>query len=113
MRNERTLKMMEEFMSLHEKGLSIHEIAENYDLVDSTVYKLLGEIAQANGVSRSELLKVVHVGYTRVGTYTPLREIDTKAFFARSDKIASEISEMRAMIRDTVQNMERFEECMA
>ncbi|MGN1311186.1 MAG: helix-turn-helix domain-containing protein [Clostridia bacterium] len=58
-RNERTIQMMENFMGLHEQGLSIPEIAKRYSLSNDTVYRNLKEIADKNGVPREELLQVV------------------------------------------------------
>ena len=51
--------MKENFMELHQQGFTIPEIAEKYNLGKATVYRSLQEIADANGVSRESLLKVV------------------------------------------------------
>ena len=40
--NERTLRMKQEYISLHEQGLTPGEIAEKFDLDVSTVYRSLG-----------------------------------------------------------------------
>ncbi len=53
---ERILKMKEGFIPCKEKGMSIADISEEFDLSLSTVYKNLDEIAIENGVSRDELL---------------------------------------------------------
>jgi len=60
-RSERTKVMMENFMTDHRNGLNIPEIAEKYGLSRKTVYRQLGEIAELAGVTRDELLQVVHV----------------------------------------------------
>lgn len=57
--NERTIQMMEQFMELHNQGLSIPEIAKKFDLSDPTVYRHLQEIADKNKTTREELLQVV------------------------------------------------------
>lgn len=57
--SERALQMMENFMTLHQEGYSIYEIAAMFNLSDFTVKYHLQEIADANGVSRESLLKVV------------------------------------------------------
>lgn len=65
-RNERTKKMMRNFIKDHEAGMSIKDIAAKYHLDVSTVYKKLDEIAAKAGVSRDSLLKVVQAPH-----YTP------------------------------------------
>lgn len=57
--SERTKLMKENFMSLHNRGLTISEIAQKYNLSDQTVYNSLQAIADANGVSRESLLQVI------------------------------------------------------
>lgn len=59
--SERTYIMKENFMMLHQQGLSISEIADRYNLSKITVYRHLQEIADKNGVTRESLLKVVKV----------------------------------------------------
>ena len=55
--SERMRQLKENFMSLHQQGCSIREIADKYDLSFSTVYKNLQDIADANNVTRRELLQ--------------------------------------------------------
>ena len=57
--SERVVQMKKEFMGLHEKGLSIYEIAEKFNLIPKTVYNHLQEIANENGVDRSDLLRII------------------------------------------------------
>lgn len=57
--SERMRLMKENFMELHNQGLTVPQIAEKYNLGESTVYHKLQEIADANNVSRESLLKVV------------------------------------------------------
>lgn len=58
--SERVKKMRKEFMSLHKQGYTIPEIAEKEGLSPYTVYRYLGDIAAANGVTREDLLKTPH-----------------------------------------------------
>ena len=60
-RSERTKVMMDNFMDDHNDGMTIAEIADKYGLSSITVYRQLGEIAEKEGVSRDDLLQVVHV----------------------------------------------------
>lgn len=61
--SERTFKLREGFMSLHNQGLGVSEIAENFDLHPVTVYRLLDEIAEAAGVTRESLLQRPHTAH--------------------------------------------------
>lgn len=72
--SERTLKMKEEFIELHNQGLDIKAIAERFDLNPTTVYHSLDGIAAKAGVSRESLLQRPHgphLGYLR-GDYQAL-----------------------------------------
>lgn len=55
-RDVRTLKMMDNFITDHNAGLTIHEIADKYQLSDWSVYNRLDEIAKNAGVTRESLL---------------------------------------------------------
>lgn len=57
--SERAKLMKQNFMELHNRGLTILEIAEKYNLSDQTVYNALQTIADANGVTRESLLQIV------------------------------------------------------
>lgn len=57
--SERMRLMKENFMELHQQGFSVSEIAERYNLSNKAAYNALQAIAEANGVSRESLLKVV------------------------------------------------------
>ena len=66
--SERTLKMKEDFIELHNQGLDIKEIAERFNLNLTTIYHSLNEIAAKAGVSRESLLQRPHgphLGYRR------------------------------------------------
>ena len=58
-KNERTHKMMKQFMKLHLQGLSIAEIAAKFKLSKNTIYDNLEEIARKEGVTRESLLQKV------------------------------------------------------
>lgn len=57
--SERMRLMKENFMELHQQGFTIPEIAAKYNLGKASVYHSLQNIANANGVSRESLLKIV------------------------------------------------------
>lgn len=56
----RVEKMMENFLSLHNEGKEISEIAEMFQLSSSTIYLKLQEIADKEGTTREELLSRPH-----------------------------------------------------
>lgn len=66
--SERTLRMKQEFIELHNQGLDVKAIAKRFDLNPTTVYHSLDEIAAQAGVSRESLLQRPHgphLGYMR------------------------------------------------
>lgn len=65
--SSRTLKMMEDFMVLHNAGHSIPEIAKMTRVDFATIYRHLDEIAEKNGVTRESLLEVPHPNYSKRG----------------------------------------------
>ena len=112
--NERSLKMMENFMSHHEAGLTIKEIAELYDLNVGTVYAHLGEIADREGVTRASLLKVVHAPHIFVmSPDRSVEKIDTEKFDKRVATVRAEIGEIQQHIRQTIERMEKYQKEVA
>ena len=59
--SERAKLMKQNFMELHNRGLTIPEIAERYDLSKITVYRNLQTVADENGVSRESLLQIIRM----------------------------------------------------
>lgn len=57
--SERVRAMKREFMTLHNEGYGIYEIAEHFGLHFTTVYHHLEGVALENGVSRESLLSKV------------------------------------------------------
>lgn len=57
--SERVQQLKQGFMELHEKGYTIPEIAEKFNVNPSTVYAHLEEIAKEHGFYRTDLLQVV------------------------------------------------------
>lgn len=69
--NERTLKMIEEYVKWFEGGETPAQIAKRFGLSDSTVYRHLSEIAEAAGRSRESLLVQPHKSPTEYDNYVP------------------------------------------
>ena len=94
--DERTLKMMENYIPLHNQGKSVEEIAELFDLDKSSVYRVLDRIAEQNGVSRESLLKRPHVEHTgyekREGE--AVEPIDSTDFMKLSEELFDAMEEL-------------------
>ena len=54
---QRVKKLLKEFMTYHNAGYPIAEIAKIFDVSEQTVYNYLEEIAIANGCTRKDLLQ--------------------------------------------------------
>lgn len=59
--SERMRVLKQNFMLLHQEGLSIPEIAGKFNVSFSNVYRVLQEIADSNGVTRESLLQIVRI----------------------------------------------------
>ena len=94
--SERVHVMKEEFMTLHNQGYTIPEIAQKYGLSGVTVYRHLGEIASANGVMRDDLLKVVK---------TPTSEAAWRRKHEETKIKFEELEEAIKKTKDTTQNI--------
>lgn len=85
-RSERVNIMMKNFMDFHEKGFSIYEIAEQFQVSVRTVYNNLQEIADKNGVTRNELLQQVKSPYTRTKVRRIADKTDLEGLMSEFDK---------------------------
>ena len=109
--DERTLKMMESYMDLHAKGARVIEIAKKFHLSPKTIYSVLDEIAEQNGVTRDSLLYCPKEGgWTVSKTSTPLAAVDLTGFHESFDATMREITRMKAemdtMIAEQMKMME-------
>ena len=99
--NERTLQMKAHFMELHRKGLTIPQIAKEYNLSTPTVYACLQEIADQAGVSRESLLERPHNKHaTFIRKDTKLKPVDVESFNHHYETAMAEIAAMRKVIAE-------------
>lgn len=105
-RNERTLKMMENFISLRNKGHSIKEIAEKFNLSVATVYKSLDEISAKSGVSREELLERVFVADHTGRNFTPVKPIDRAKFNESFDLLMEGVDSFSDEITKAIESID-------
>ena len=106
MQNERTLKMKQEFMLLHNKGLSVKEIAEKFNLNVTTVYASLETIAQKEGCTRESLLKRVHAPHlTYDRQFDPVPEVDVKQYTEKFDVLKKSAEELSTLMSKDISEL--------
>lgn len=112
-KNERTLQMMKNYVSLHDGGMSPRDIAKKFDLSYWTVYNALQEIADNAGVTRESLLKrphSEHQPFERISE--PVKPINIKAFSERFQNALGFMSEFKEMVDMAIEDAENFEESL-
>lgn len=86
-------------MELHEKGLSIKEIAETYGLAVRTIYVELQYIADEHGVSREYLLQRPHSEHiVQSRNFEPVKPIDLVAFREKAKAAISSMGETKELV---------------
>ena len=110
--NERTLKMMESFIRLHEEGLSVAEIAKQFNLSETTVYSKLGEIAKKAGVSRESLLEKPFEADHSGRNFTPVQPVDTELFETHFKTAMTEIGELKKAVNQAIEDNEIISEIL-
>lgn len=105
-KHERTLQMMESFISLHNEGHDINEIAKMFNLAFSTVYKHLGEIAEKNGVTRESLLEKVIVADHSGRNLTPVKPVDRAKFNESFATLMTGMDSLQSEIAKTIEDIE-------
>ena len=107
-KHERTIKMMENFVYLHNKGHSVCEIAKMYDLSESTVYRHLGEIALSVDMTRRELLKRHFTADHSGRNFTPVKPVDRSKLNGDFAALMTEIESLQAGISKTIEDLEIY-----
>lgn len=101
-RSQSTIKMKGEFMFCHKKGMSIAEIAKEYDVSVYTIYDMLQEIADENGVTRESLLQIVHKSHVN----TASRDLNKKVNKVEAVKIVDGFSNLLDEINTFIEKIE-------
>ncbi len=110
--SERTLKMKQNFIELHKQGSSIEEIAAKFDLTPGTVYRCLGEIATAAGVSRESLLQrphSPHQGYSRRDDYQVFAKANLTDYQNHIQEILIKFDQTLTSIEYYIETQENFQ----
>ena len=100
--SERVRRMTLEFMTWHNKGYSIKEIAEIYGLSEVTVYNYLEDIAKANKCTREELLIKVRKKPTLISQR--IQEREARTGFA---EVTEKLHEAENLIKETIECIDR------
>lgn len=107
MQDERTLRMKQDFMSLHNQGLSIKEIAARFGLSVVTVYANLESIAKKEGCTRENLLMVVHAPHlTHDRQFEPVPEVDVDEYSQKFSELKNSTRELSKLIGKQILEME-------
>ena len=101
--SERVKVMKENFIDLHNEGLSISEIAARFKLSGSTVYRYLDEIAKENGTSREDLLQKSL--YHTQAEILRREEKEAKASFEKVQKELAVLQNSLQIVRSLVDNV--------
>ncbi len=100
--SERVRIMKENFVSLHDKGYSIPEIAVEFNLSGPTIYRYLGEIAEKNGMRREDLLqRIYHTQAQRLRK----EEREAKASF---EKVQKELGNARKSLQEVITEINKI-----
>ena len=110
--NERTLKMMESYVKLHNEGHSVKEIAKMFNLSPFTIYDHLGEIAENNGVTRESLLERVFIADHSGQNFTPVKPIDSTAFRNHLNLALKEVDDLKATISQAIEEYQITDELL-
>ena len=110
--NERTLKMMENYTSLHAEGRSVKDIAKKYGLSESTIYGRLDEIAARAGVTRKSLLDMPFEADHSGRNFTPVKPVDPTKFHAHFDAAIKEVAAIEKGISGSIKELEAMDELL-
>jgi predicted DNA-binding protein YlxM (UPF0122 family) len=112
--DERTLKMMENYIADRESGLSISQIADKYNLDKRTVHAHLEDIAKIQGVSRESLLDVPHRPHIMSGynINRPAPKLDTEEFLSQVKTVRDELDKLQTVVRSSLKDCEEFQSAM-
>lgn len=98
--SERVIQMKQSFMELHRQGFSIPDIAKKFNIDNSTIYYHLQDIAEANGMAREDLLRVVK---TNSRTYLHREE---NVFRVDSNKLIHDLANAKISISEAKQKID-------
>lgn len=102
--SERVRAMKREFMTLHNDGYGIYEIAEHFGLHFTTVYRHLEEVALENDVSRESLLATVR---TKHRPKVSLSE-DEKTAKVTFEEIGKHLEDAENSLKDVITNIDKL-----
>lgn len=105
--DERTFKMKQGFVSLHDQGMSIKDIAEEFGVGLSSVYQNLGKIAASANRDRESLLDQPHKPHlTYDRQYVPLKKVDVDAYRQKFAVLKANCKELKQLLHEYVEKEE-------
>ena len=108
MRDERTLKMIKNYVKDFDNGLKPSQIAKKYKLSTWTIYNCLDEIAKKAGRTRESLLKHPHDEHVMSGrrNYELVERIDMVDFNDQIKRLSHELSLIKKSIDREIKRIE-------
>lgn len=104
--HERTIKMRENFISLWSEGFSIKEIAEKYNLSETTVYNHLDYIARASGMNRKQLLSRNFFADHSGRNFSPVKPVNRAEFDKNFAELMEKVEFFQLEIEESIKDME-------
>ena len=104
-KNERTLQMMKAFLGLRRQGFGIYEIADQFHLSPTTVYRCVPEIAEMEGVPKESLLDDPNRG-NHFYNPKPVTPVDISRFRHHYEAISTEIISLREEVSRSIEELE-------
>lgn len=111
-KDERTLKMVENYVEHWRNGKTPREIAKIYKVSYSCVYKRLGEIAKKSGYTRKQLLQCPHSEHHMSGirvTTGEVEKVNAEGFEKQLAIVGDEIKTLKGTVDQAIQNGKDFE----
>ncbi|MBR5419232.1 hypothetical protein IK110_03215 [Candidatus Saccharibacteria bacterium] len=111
-KDERTLKMMENYVKHWQDGMTPHQIAKHYGFSYSLIYKYLGEIAEKAGYQRKQLLEKPHSEHRMSGIRVikgDVEKVDAQRFEEQLEIVGREINTLQSVVNGSIKRGEDFE----
>lgn len=105
----RTLKMMEQYVDLFNQGMTPRQIGERFGVSYSTVKKVIGEIAEKAGMSRSDLLTRPFIADHSGQNFAIVKPINPEASYQACAEIRKGIENLRQSLRQSIEEIELSE----
>lgn len=106
-RDERTLRMIREYVMLFDSGMSLVQIAEHFGLSPHTVRHYLGEIAERAGRTRKSLLSHPNNGNGSRGRPRKEIRVNPNEVIKKCDTL---LNDLESMLQDIIRQTESLDD---